>query len=151
MTEAQAKQIVEMRLNGVGYKSIGTVVGLSRDIVRNYCKAHDLTGYASALKKNVQCRIESGDACQYCGGAIEKPKTGRPKKFCSDKCRREWWKSHPDLINRSEAASYKLKCVSCGKMFISYGNKNRKYCSHDCYIKYRFWRDEEDGISEVKD
>lgn len=40
MTEQQAKQIVEMRLKGVGYKSIGTVVGLSRDIVRNYCKSH---------------------------------------------------------------------------------------------------------------
>ena len=43
MTEQQAKQIVEMRLKGVGYKSIGTVVGLSRDIVRNYCKNHNLT------------------------------------------------------------------------------------------------------------
>ncbi len=151
MTEAQAKQIVEMRLNGIGYKSIGTVVGLSRDIVRNYCKSHNLSGYASALKKNVQSRIESGEACLYCGGTIIKPKTGRPKKFCSEKCRREWWKNHPDQINRSEQAFYKLTCQCCGKTFRSYGNKNRKYCSHDCYIKNRFWRMEEDEVSEVKD
>jgi hypothetical protein len=150
MTEAQANQIVEMRIKGVGYKSIGTVVGLSRDIVRNYCKAHNLTGYASALTKNIQMRMESGEVCQYCGGTIVKPKMGRPKKFCSEKCRREWWKSHPEAVNRSEAASYELKCENCGKTFISYGNRNRKYCSRDCYIKYRFWRDE-DGIQEVQD
>jgi hypothetical protein len=150
MTEAQANQIVEMRIKGIGYKSIGTIVGLSRDIVRNYCKSHNLTGYASALTKNVQMRMESGEACQYCGGTIVKPKTGRPKKFCSEKCRREWWKIHPEAVKRSETASYKLRCENCGREFISYGNRNRKYCSHDCYIKYRFWRDE-DGIQEVQD
>ena len=42
MTQAQADQITELRLKGAGYKSIGTVVGLSRDIVRNYCKSHGL-------------------------------------------------------------------------------------------------------------
>ena len=78
MTEQQAKQIVEMRMKGVGYKSIGTVVGLSRDIVRNYCKYHKLTGYASALTKNVQMKMDTGEACLYCGGSITKPKTGRP-------------------------------------------------------------------------
>ncbi|RXM53885.1 RNA polymerase subunit sigma-70, partial [Clostridium tetani] len=34
----------------------------------------------------------------------------------------------------------------CGKEFSAYGNKNRKYCSHNCYIRDRFWRDEENGI-----
>ncbi len=146
MTDAQAKQIVEMRLKGVGYKSIGTVVGLSRDIVRNYCKSHNLTGYASVLTKNVRLRIEQGEACLYCGGSIMQPKTGRPKKFCSEKCRREWWKQHPEAVKKSREASYELVCGNCGRRFISYGNKNRKFCSHDCYIKYRFWRDGEDEI-----
>lgn len=149
MTEAQAKQIVEMRLKGNGYKSIGSVVGLSRDIVRNYCKSHDLTGYASALTKNVQMRIERGEACLYCGGAVEQPRTGRPKKFCSERCRREWWKQHPEEVKKSEAATYELTCEKCGKPFVSYGNKKRKFCSHDCYIKYRFWRDGEDEIREA--
>ena len=149
MTEQQAKQIVEMRLKGVGYKSIGTVVGLSRDIVRNYCKNHNLTGYTSALTKNVQMKMDSGEACLYCGGLITKPKTGRPKKFCSEKCRREWWKMHPEALKRNEKAMYELVCGHCGKTFISYGNKNRKYCCHDCYIKDRFWRDEDYENSKV--
>ena len=30
------------------------------------------------------------------------------------------------------------KCEKCGKKFISYGNKDRKYCCHECYIEDRF-------------
>lgn len=149
MTQAQADRITELRLKGAGYKSIGTVVGLSRDIVRNYCKSHGLTGYASALTKNIRMKMDSGEACLYCGGDVAQPKTGRPKKFCCEKCRRAWWKQHPEAVNRSKAASYECICESCGKKFISYGNKSRKYCSHDCYIKHRFWRDEEDEIREA--
>ena len=47
--------------------------------------------------------------------------------------------------NKSEAATYKYTCPYCGKKFTPYGNKKRKYCSHNCYIKDRFWR-EEDGV-----
>lgn len=149
MTEAQANQIVELRMKGVGYKSIGTAVGLSRDIVRNYCKSHNLMGYASALSKNIRMQMERGEVCMYCGGDIRQPQTGRPRKFCSEKCRRAWWKSHPEQVKKSAEASYECTCANCGKNFISYGNKNRKYCSHDCYIKYRFWRDEDDEIREA--
>ena len=38
MTELQAEQIRKMRTQGVGYRAIASVVGLSRDIVRNYCR-----------------------------------------------------------------------------------------------------------------
>lgn len=42
MTEQQAKQIREMREQGIGYRSIALTVGLSRDIVRNFCKSRGL-------------------------------------------------------------------------------------------------------------
>ena len=51
MTDAQAKQINEMRMKGMGYKAIGMAIGLSRDIVRNYCKRHNLAGYATVVSK----------------------------------------------------------------------------------------------------
>jgi hypothetical protein len=47
-----------------------------------------------------------------------------------------WWKEHPERLNRK--AVYGLVCAGCGKPFESYGNRYRKYCSHDCYIKDRF-------------
>lgn len=147
MTKAQADQIRELRLKGTGYRSIGTVVGLSRDIVRNYCRSHGLDGYASALTRNIKEMMEAGEVCNFCGGRMAQPKTGRPKKFCCDRCRREWWKAHPEAANRSMEARYELECPNCHKTFISYGNRNRKYCSHDCYIKYRFWRLSEDENS----
>lgn len=148
MTEAQAEQITQMRMKGIGYKSIATVVGLSRDIVRNYCKAHNMTGYTSALTKNVQMMIEKGDACLYCGGNIVKAGTGRPKKFCSEKCRRNWWKAHPEAAKRREDAARRLVCPKCGKPFTVYGKTDRKYCSHECYIRDRFWKEDENGIYE---
>jgi len=44
-----------------------------------------------------------------------------------------------------------MTCARCGKEFTSYGNKNRKYCSHDCYIKARFWEGLEDGVQKAAD
>uniref|UniRef100_UPI00405673B4 RNA polymerase subunit sigma-70 n=1 Tax=Agathobacter sp. TaxID=2021311 RepID=UPI00405673B4 len=148
MTEQQAKQIRKMREQGIGYRSIALTVGLSRDIVRNFCKSRGLSGYGPALTKNLQEQVMLGKACLYCGKEIEQPSTGRPKKFCSDKCRREWWKGHPEQVNRKDSALYSAVCSRCGKEFLSYGNKNRKYCSHGCYIKARFW-EVEDEDSEV--
>ena len=144
MTEFQAEQIGNLRRQGVGYRSIGTIVGLSRDIVRNYCKSRGLDGYANDLTVNMQERMSQGKACWCCGREIRQPHTGRRRKFCTEKCRRDWWAAHPEAGKHSETASYHLTCAYCGKAFISYGNKTRKYCSHHCYIRDRFWR-EEDG------
>ena len=67
MTDFQAKQIRELRMRGVGYRAIASVVGLSRDIVRNYCKAHDLDGLATDVKINIKEKMEKGEACMSCG------------------------------------------------------------------------------------
>ena len=137
MTEQQAKKILEMRSHGFGYRSIGAMVGLSRDIVRNFCKSRGLTGYGPVLCQNVQKEIQRGKACLYCGGGLEQPPTGRHRKFCSDSCRREWWKAHPEEVKRREAAFYHMTCSNCGKEFVSYGNRKRKYCCHGCYVEAR--------------
>lgn len=71
MTEQQAKQIREMREQGIGYRSIALTVGLSRDIVRNFCKSRGLSGYGSALTKNIQEQVMLGKACLYCGNGNE--------------------------------------------------------------------------------
>lgn len=143
MTEFQAAQIRNLRVQGVGYRGIATIVGLSRDIVRNYCKSQGLDGFATDLTVNMKEQMENGKACWCCGKEIKQPYTGRRRKFCSDKCRREWWAAHPEAGRHKEAAYYHLTCEYCGKTFVSYGNKNRKYCSHHCYVRDRFWRDEE--------
>lgn len=56
MTEIQAAQIESLRIQGKGYKAIASAVGLSRDIVRNYCKANGMEGFGEAAAINMQNR-----------------------------------------------------------------------------------------------
>ena len=143
MTNIQAKQIREFRMKGVGYKAIASVLGLSRDVVRNYCKSHGLDGYAAEVAVNMQEQIQQGSTCLCCSQVILQQNMGRKRKFCSDKCRREWWVVHPEASQKKETAIYEKTCAYCGKAFTVYGNKYRRYCIHECYVHDRFWREEE--------
>ena len=143
MTEFQEKQIRDLRLQGTGYRAIASVVGLSRDIVRNYCKSHGLDGHASVLTINMKEQMMKGQACLACGKEIEQPMTGRKRKFCSDECRRHWWSAHQADLKKKPTAFYEKECAYCHKPFVAYGNKNRKYCSHECYVRDRFFREKE--------
>ena len=75
-------------------------------------------------------------ACKQCGKLIKIIPKRKPRKFCSDTCRTAWWNSHPGCVDRK--AVYEYICAHCGKPFTAYGNKERKYCSHGCYISDRF-------------
>lgn len=78
--------------------------------------------------------------CKFCGKRIERnPKSGK-KLFYSDECRRAWWKQHPDKSVHSQEATYTFECACCKRYFSAYENKFRKYCSHDCYVMDRFWK-----------
>ena len=139
MNAEMARQITELRHKGLGYKSIAIVVGTSRENVRYFCKTHGLAGDVEKIKatfkdENVPSR------CKFCGKRIERnPKSGK-KLFCSDECRRAWWKQHPEKSVHSQEATYTFECAYCKRYFSAYGNKFRKYCSHDCYVMDRFWK-----------
>lgn len=138
MTSVQEQQIRDLRMRGVGYKAIATITGLTRDIVRNYCKRQGFQGLGNEVTLNVREQIKQGLACQGCGKPLTQPKTGRKRRFCSDTCRRAWWSAHPESLRRKDTAYYRSTCANCGKSFLAYGNNHRKYCSHDCYIQARF-------------
>jgi hypothetical protein len=40
---------------------------------------------------------------------------------------------------------YHFTCIACGKRFSAYGKADRKYCSHECYINDRFYREAGDA------
>ena len=138
MTEYEKQKIFELRTQGTGYKSIAALLGLTRDVVRGYCKRCGLDGSAEVIQKNIELRQKNGVICALCGKPINQPKRGRARRFCSEECRRSWWKAHPEKAIPKNTAMYKCVCAYCKKEFMSYGNKNRKFCSHDCYIKFRF-------------
>ena len=138
MTEKQKLQIRTLRQEGLGYQAIGKIVNLSRDSVRSYCKNHGLSGVEIAVKMNTKERIENGDACQYCAGPITHASTGRPRRFCSEACRRAYWNIHRKECERSPELMYTLECTYCHETFTSYSNKNRKYCCHQHYVLDRY-------------
>ena len=71
MTEEQKQMIVRLRNVGLGYRKIAIVLELSRDKVRNYCKAIGLDGYAKKrlqAKEGKQMEEDCADSvCRYCG------------------------------------------------------------------------------------
>lgn len=146
MTDYERQKIYELRHKGMGYKAIGTAIGLSRDAVRSFCKRNNLGGDGEIVKLNIEVMKANDLLCLNCGRLLKKKSKGRPRKYCSNICRRTWWNKNQDKSVQGEAAVYKFNCLHCRKVFRSYGNKKRKYCSHDCYIKDRFWGDEQDEV-----
>lgn len=128
MTDKEKERIADYRREGYGYTEIAKRMNLSVECVRTYCKRHGLGGVSKT--KN------DASYCEECGAVIEQIPSRKHKRFCSDKCRMLWWNTHKESVKKR--ANYSLCCECCGNSFISYGNKNRKYCSHECYIKKRF-------------
>lgn len=145
MTPAQKEEIYKLRLQGLGYKAIARKMQISTDIIKGYCKRHHLNGPAEVVELNAEVIEAKNALCLNCKNPIRQKKRGRTKKFCSGTCRYSWWNENQDQRSDQDTAVYHFTCLHCGKPFSSYGNKKRKYCSHNCYIKFRFWG-EEDGV-----
>ena len=131
MTTEQREKIYDMRRKGYGYKTIAAAVGLSKDTVKSYCQRNNL---GEQFIRNIY--VQDKNSCPQCGGPVGQSSGTKPKRFCSSRCRLRWWHDHPELMKR--ATFYDFRCANCGKVFSAYGNKNRKYCSRDCYFAARF-------------
>lgn len=138
MTEEQRENIIRLRYSGWGYRTIAIAVNLSRDSVRNFCKLKGLDGYADDIVlKNAEEEKDNNviyGYCIVCGKQMEIKKTGRHRKYCSIECKREKEKNQPNL--------YPHECIYCGKKFESRSSK-QKFCSNNCYIRNRFWKEED--------
>lgn len=136
-------RVLELRQKGYGYKSISSILKVKRDDVRDFCRSKGLSGYLGYGKSVVSSlkvkEVNYLENCQQCGEEINRTeRIGRKSKFCSNKCRRTWWKNHPEKKVKKEKAWYSFICLYCGKNFKAYGNKNRKYCSRRCFLNHRY-------------
>lgn len=135
MTEKQKKEIIRLRMAGCGYKRIAALLNISRDRVKYFCKNNGLSGFGKNIReKDLPKPEETNGVCKCCGLPIEQPKKGRTRKYCSMECKKLWEKTHYKL--------HEHKCFYCGKVFES-KSKAQKFCSKDCYYKYRFYREED--------
>lgn len=128
--EIAREQARLLREKGMGYKKIASFTGLDRDTVRNACKKVE----AGAENRELSDRMESGEVCAFCGGTIERTgNMGRPRRFCSEHCRRQYWRLHRPEQKRKEDKLFLRTCAYCGKTFQIYGKNDRKYCCREHY------------------
>ena len=122
MTTVEKNKVYELREQGLGYKAIAKALSLTPSAVRYVCTAKEQEDTLAGV-------------CKNCGLKIRSIQGRKKRVFCSDKCRMMWWNNHQDQVKRK--AFYTITCKGCGKEFISYGNKNRAFCSVSCYAKSR--------------
>jgi len=130
MTTDEKTTLSAYRQQGLGYKKIAQLMGLSVNTVKTYCKRNSL-GATVAQTSN-----GADSVCKCCNAPLVQIPGRKPRTFCSDTCKVKWWNAHPEQVkHRSDR---QVICGHCGKSFSVNQNSTRKYCSHACYIADRF-------------
>ncbi len=70
--------------------------------------------------------------CEVCGKQFKKYRSFHT--VCSDQCRRI--KTERDDYGYVKKKEEKKKCLHCKKEFTT-NNKNKVYCSHECYLAHQ--------------
>lgn len=126
MTTEEIQIINNLQHQGLGYKRIATLTGLPVNGVKTYCRRHKVAAPVCEAPQAF---------CQNCGKPVKRIPQAKPRRFCSDKCRMDFWNSHRDKVKHR--VIYTFRCPACGKEFQSPGNSNRKYCSRECMANAR--------------
>ena len=123
--DKQQKQTIrEMREGNCGYTEIARKLDLPVNTVKSYCFRNGL---------NTEALNDKDDKCKCCGKIIKQKSKTRPRIFCCDACKSDWWNKH-----RFERKSRKITehiCPVCGLSFFDYITANRIFCSQACYRK----------------
>lgn len=131
MTPEQKEAVVQLRRQGLGYKAISSTLSLSINTIKSYCRRYQIS------KGNTE--IPRKDYCPSCGKVLTHCQSKKKKRFCGSLCRNRWWNSHLNEVKRQAFTNH--VCQNCSIAFQSYGNSKRLYCSHSCYIAYRFGKE----------
>lgn len=129
MNQEQIEQVEKLRESGMSYGKIAARLGLSVNTVKAHCLRHRIRSGPEKAKEQKAIGL-----CPQCGARLVQTRGHRQKRFCSKKCRSAWWNAHPEQINRTAFST--VVCQHCGKEFVKYGNRPRKYCSQACYIEH---------------
>ena len=135
MNNNQIHELEKLRLAGLGYKRIASQLNISVDVVKYQCRKLGLTGQSTPAPSEATIHIVESNICRNCGEKIQQIKGQRTRVFCSNVCRDVWWKSHR---SNNLTKGKKVTCDNCGTEFLVGKNSKRKFCSHECYIAYRF-------------
>ena len=89
---------------GTAIKKIAIMLGLPINTVKSYCRRHSQNENASTYENGF---------CKNCGTPVKQLPNRKEKKFCSDKCRIDWWLKH--VAEHKTKTQQEVKCRLCGK------------------------------------
>lgn len=135
-SDEEILQIEELRRQGLGYRQIAERLNLSVSKMRYYCRSRPAPTPMDMVF----------GLCLYCGKPLEHTPRHKKKKFCTEKCRRAWWKEHPKEINRKKELV--CTCEFCGKEFPT-ARDDAHFCSRYCYALSRRKEYVESHVKEI--
>lgn len=119
--------IILLRQQGESFVEIATLLSLSPNTVKSICRR-------SGIQAEIIPKPDS-NLCKNCGKPLVQVPGKKQKTFCSTECRTAWW-------NKTRSRKpYRLVCYCCGREFISFGNRKKKYCSQECCRLSRYGKD----------
>lgn len=124
----QKEAIQKLRIEGQSYTKIASILGISENTVKSYCRRNNLAGVVLVSPDPVTVIY-----CRQCGSIVNQKPGKKQKRYCSDQCRMTWWNAHPEAATRKSVQRF--TCKTCNLDFQGYGNRARKYCSRACYGK----------------
>ena len=119
MTEKEKQEVTTLRYLGLGYRAVAKALCISVNTIKTYCRANNLQ------TKDIP---DNAGHCPICGKPVKQTPHKKKKVFCSNKCCLEYWR----------LKQTRKICACCGNSFVPI-RKASKYCSHDCYVKARFY------------
>lgn len=121
------KSIFILRQQGESFAGIARLLSLSPNTVKSICRR---SGIQAGAVPNPDSSL-----CKNCGKPLVQIPGKKQKTFCSTDCRTAWW-------NKTRSRKpYRLICYCCGREFISFGNRRKKFCSRECYRVSRYGKD----------
>ncbi len=113
----EKNKILELRDSGASVRQIAKKLEMSISSVHDFLLANaEVTRYST---------------CPVCHKSIIHHKqSGRHRIYCSDKCR------YSPVARKKDIRI----CLFCHKSFKAYRNSKAKFCSHKCYVRYRYGR-----------
>lgn len=85
MNDKDKEHIKIMRLSGYSYGEIANTLSMPRATISSHCLRNSIFPMESMLKKRRH------SICEECGELFLR-KTNRQQRFCSNKCRNDYWK-----------------------------------------------------------
>ena len=136
MTADEKAAIMNLKKAGYSLSGIAQETGMSRNTIKTFIRRAGLTETTADENPERTQSLLPEQPCRNCGKPVIQYPGRKEKKFCSDRCRMRFWNKNAAGAGRVNMKAH--TCPTCGGTFYAYANRNRRYCSHECYVTARF-------------